>query len=523
MQAMRRLLFIPAVAALVFVTVMSSRAQTNVSVVIDGSPMSFSDQPPLDQSGRIFVPMRAIFERLGAEVIYNNGTINATRGSRTVALAIGSQSATVNGQPVQLDSPPFLIGDRTLVPLRFVSQALGARVSWDENRATAFIDTNGMAGYEPGYQPGYVQAGAYGGLNLGAGINLGVYVNLGPPSLPAYSSYEPAPPGPGYIWQPGYWGWGSAGWYWVPGTWMQPPQTGLYWTPGYWSYNDWCGCYGWNPGYWAQQVGFYGGINYGFGYYGDGYVGGSWQNGGFYYNRAVVPNVTSVTIIHNVYYNESAIRTHTVTSSRVAFNGSGGVSVRPTSRQLAVARMPHVSMTSSQVQHAQWAAKDRTLLYNVNHGHPATVAVAHPFSATRRPPHFTAITASDQHAAAAHVLPPTKVKSAAATHHVALPATALKYQAPVAHPAPAVHAAPAAVHRPPAVRVVHPAPAIHPTIKPHVVHPATPMHTVHPAPAVRPAAPMHVVRPAPAMHTPHPAAMVHRSPHPKPKNTPTPR
>jgi hypothetical protein len=130
--------------------------------MIDGSPMGFPDQPPVDQAGRIFVPMRAIFERLGATVVYSNGTINATRGRRTISLSIGSPTAMVNGQSVQLDSPPFLIGDRTLVPLRFVSQALGARVQWSEPRLTAYIMTAGMGGYtgyrggsEPGYHPAY--------------------------------------------------------------------------------------------------------------------------------------------------------------------------------------------------------------------------------------------------------------------------------------------------------------------------------------------------------------------------------
>jgi hypothetical protein len=129
-------------------------AQPNITVTIDGSPMGFVDQPPVDQAGRIFVPMRAIFERLGATVVYDNGTINATRDRRTISLTIGSPTATVNGQQLQLDSPPFEIAGRTLVPLRFVSQALGARVDWNENRLTASIMTGGMTGGMPGgYQP----------------------------------------------------------------------------------------------------------------------------------------------------------------------------------------------------------------------------------------------------------------------------------------------------------------------------------------------------------------------------------
>lgn len=137
-------------------------AQQTPTVMIDGSPMAFSDQPPVDQAGRIFVPMRAIFERLGATVVYENGTINATRGHRTVQLQIGSANATVNGQQVMLDAPPFEIDNRTLVPLRFVSQALGANVAWNESQLTAYIRTNGM-GESASYQRPAYQPSTYGG------------------------------------------------------------------------------------------------------------------------------------------------------------------------------------------------------------------------------------------------------------------------------------------------------------------------------------------------------------------------
>lgn len=130
-------------------------AQQAPTVVIDGAPMAFSDQPPVEQAGRIYVPMRAIFERLGATVVYANGTINATRGHRTIQLQIGQAVATVDGQQTQLDAPPFEIGARTLVPLRFVSQALGARVSWNESQATAYISTSGTGDMSGAYTPAY--------------------------------------------------------------------------------------------------------------------------------------------------------------------------------------------------------------------------------------------------------------------------------------------------------------------------------------------------------------------------------
>ena len=75
--------------------------------------MSF-DQPPIVRAGRVFVPLRGVFERLGASVVYANGQINATGRGRTVSLRIGSTQATVDGQPTTLDVAPFVVGDAHL-------------------------------------------------------------------------------------------------------------------------------------------------------------------------------------------------------------------------------------------------------------------------------------------------------------------------------------------------------------------------------------------------------------------------
>src|SRR5665213_357910 len=129
-----------------------------------------------------------------------------------------------------------------------------------------------------------------------AQISLGVSVNIAPPALPVYE--QPPLPAVGYLWAPGYWAWGDGNYYWVPGTWVEPPQPGLLWTPGYWG---WSGDnYFWHEGYWGPQVGFYGGVNYGFGYGGVGYAGGYWSRGAFYYNRAVnrIPGNVHITHIY---------------------------------------------------------------------------------------------------------------------------------------------------------------------------------------------------------------------------------
>ena len=117
----------------------------------------------------------------------------------------------------------------------------------------------------------------------------GISVGIAPPPLPVYA--QPAIPAPGYMWTPGYWAWGPAGYYWVPGTWVQPPMVGVLWTPGYWGWGG--GVYAFHAGYWGPHIGFYGGVNYGFGYGGVGYEGGYWNHGQFAYNRSV-NNISNV-------------------------------------------------------------------------------------------------------------------------------------------------------------------------------------------------------------------------------------
>jgi hypothetical protein len=124
-----------------------AQAQT-VSVVVNGGTVTF-DQPPIERAGRVFVPLRGVFERLGASVVYANGDINAQGNNRSVHLHIGSTQATVNGQSVYMDVAPFLVGARTLVPLRFVAQALGASVNWNASNNTVYIQGGGASTYVP--------------------------------------------------------------------------------------------------------------------------------------------------------------------------------------------------------------------------------------------------------------------------------------------------------------------------------------------------------------------------------------
>jgi hypothetical protein len=130
------------VAALAFAAAPPAGAQT----VMVGGQQLYLSPGPIERSGRVFVPLRAIFERLGASVVYTAGTINATRGGTTVSLHIGSTQATVSGQPQMLDVAPFIVGATTYVPLRFVAQSFGANVGY--NASTQVVSIN-LAGLPP--------------------------------------------------------------------------------------------------------------------------------------------------------------------------------------------------------------------------------------------------------------------------------------------------------------------------------------------------------------------------------------
>ncbi|GGA06492.1 YXWGXW repeat-containing protein [Dyella caseinilytica] len=207
--------------------------------------------------------------------------------------------------------------------------------------------------------------------NAGVFIGVGITVGFPPPILPVY--VQPAIPAPGYIWTPGYWAWNGYAYYWVPGTWVLAPFYGALWTPGYWGWVG--GVYAFHPGYWGTHVGFYGGVNYGYGYGGVGYVGGHWGAGGFYYNRSVnqfggvhITNVYNQTVVNNTYI------------SRTSYNGGqGGLAARATPQEMAYARDPHnVGPIAAQQQQMTAASHNQAMLASVNHGSPAIAATQRP-------------------------------------------------------------------------------------------------------------------------------------------------
>jgi hypothetical protein len=199
---------------------------------------------------------------------------------------------------------------------------------------------------------------------------ISISVNIAPPPLPVYT--QPPLPAVGYIWVPGYWAWADGGYYWVPGTWVAPPRPGLLWTPGYWGWDS--GVYLWHEGYWGPEVGFYGGIDYGFGYDGRGYAGGYWRNGAFFYNRTVNRIPPGVRGGH--FYSREIAHPPI---SRASFNGGrGGIQARASVAQLRAERARREQPLAVQRQLQQAASRNPGLRANTNHGRPPIAATARP-------------------------------------------------------------------------------------------------------------------------------------------------
>jgi hypothetical protein len=208
-------------------------------------------------------------------------------------------------------------------------------------------------------------------ISAASWAQIGVAITIGPPPLPVYE--QPLCPDDGYLWTPGYWAYDNdvTDYYWVPGTWVMAPEIGFLWTPAYWGWGG--DGFVFYDGYWGPHIGFYGGINYGFGYFGTGFQGGRWDNGHFFYNRSV-SNV-NITNIHNVYNTTVVINN----ASHVSFNGgNGGVSARPTSEEEAAARDRHVPAVAVQTQHAQAARANPQQRASANMGKPGVAATPRP-------------------------------------------------------------------------------------------------------------------------------------------------
>lgn len=125
-----------------------------IHTTLDGQPLQF-DAPPVSMGGRVMVPLRGIFESLGAEVTFESSTqsIKATKGSRIVELTLGKREALLNGQLTYLDVPASTVNGRTFVPLRFVSEALNTEVRWMPATSTVALTSPGASATQPANAP----------------------------------------------------------------------------------------------------------------------------------------------------------------------------------------------------------------------------------------------------------------------------------------------------------------------------------------------------------------------------------
>ncbi len=135
---------------------------------------------------------------------------------------------------------------------------------------------------------------------------------------------------------------------------------------GYWGWSG--AAFVFHEGYWGPHIGFYGGVNYGFGYGGTGFEGGYWRGNTFAYNRSVTNVNVNVTNV----YNKTVVVNNV---NRVSFNGgAGGINVHATEREQAAIREQHFAATGEQTAHFQAAASDRNQLASVNGGRPQFAA-----------------------------------------------------------------------------------------------------------------------------------------------------
>ena len=176
-----------------------------------------------------------------------------------------------------------------------------------------------------------------------------INVGFAPPELPVYE--QPYCPEPNLMWMPGYWAYGDDGYYWVPGAWVEAPYEGALWTPPYWGWFG--GHYRFHGGYWGRHVGYYGGVDYGYGYEGVGFSGGEWRGSNFAYNTAVMR--VDRNHIHSTYDDRTVVQRDTVSNPRrVSYSGGpGGIQHQPSAGERVAEHEQHAAPTRFQTQHVQ--------------------------------------------------------------------------------------------------------------------------------------------------------------------------
>jgi len=128
------------------INVQAQNSSSPIPIYIQGQKKSF-DSPPILKDGRVFLPIRYISEYFGAQVTWDDQTktVAIKQGSKTIFLQIGNPIAQIDGKEVSLDVPAFINGARTYVPLRFIGEALGRYVDWDQTERAVYIDTDAVS------------------------------------------------------------------------------------------------------------------------------------------------------------------------------------------------------------------------------------------------------------------------------------------------------------------------------------------------------------------------------------------
>jgi len=246
----------------------------------------------------------------------------------------------------------------------------------------------------------------------------GVFISVGiaPPVLPVYE--QPICPEPGMMWTPGYWAYGADGYYWVPGAWVPAPYVGALWTPGYWGWGG--GRYIFHDGYWGPHIGYYGGVNYGFGYGGIGFAGGMWRGGFFSYNTAVMHIGVGGGWGGHFYEDRAVVeRGYVARDSHVAFSGGpGGIHHDAAPEERIAEHDQHRGPSEVQQHHVEAARLDKTSYVKNNGGHPANAAVSRPLGSshtaeTTRTSQTTRTTSSTTRT---NTMASTHTNAAASTH-----------------------------------------------------------------------------------------------------------
>jgi len=152
-RKMKRLIILTSALAITLTTV-GAVAGADITVRVNGERVRFAGIGPREVSGRVMVPLRGVLEQMGATVDWDSHsrTVLASKAGTSIELPVGSRSARVNGRMVNLDVPAMIMQGTTMVPLRFVGEALGADVKWDAPVQTVMIET-GLPSSET-YSPG---------------------------------------------------------------------------------------------------------------------------------------------------------------------------------------------------------------------------------------------------------------------------------------------------------------------------------------------------------------------------------